>query len=503
MNPDKRIWFLWLQGIQNAPSLVQTCLNSWRYWNPEWDIEVLDHDRLLSVLPEYASNAERWIQLPAASLSDLVRLNLLARYGGVWTDATCLCRKPLDAWLPGLFTGDFFAFADADPAAGRPIASWFLAATPSSVLLTRWRDDANAYWDRGGQRELVTIDQLLNDPRYAAHATDHDLWFDPQRQELNTVFPYFWVHYLFARLLRRPELGRLWQAVPKLTADIPHRLQHLGLGRKINPALIQEFHGGIAPLYKLTYRHDLDENDRRTLLGYSLDPSNWHQEGSCENHGSMPGERMRRLTRASRSRTGTEGLVRIGYVSRVGASTSELQPLLTALRWVLEHHPSARLCILGDLDLDLSTLPTAQVERATLEQHGDLSTELARLDIHLLPLPLRQDGAAEDSRPFISAALAGVPSIAVDNPAYRALIQPGRNGLLASSPEDWQQKLELLLQAPTWRHALGQAAADHCRQHFHSDRLAAELCANLHDLETSPRLLFGTTASAGNREKSR
>ena len=33
------------------------------------------------------------------SRSDIIRLALLNRYGGVWADSTMLCLEPLDRWL--------------------------------------------------------------------------------------------------------------------------------------------------------------------------------------------------------------------------------------------------------------------------------------------------------------------------------------------------------------------------------------------------------------------
>src|SRR5262245_44082221 len=106
----KRIWFLWLQGIAQAPPLVRACLESWRRWNPDWQIEVLDQSNLDTFLPASAQLGGRSERIQAAALSDLIRVNILNRHGGVWTDATCLCRKPLDVWLPQLAQAGFFAF---------------------------------------------------------------------------------------------------------------------------------------------------------------------------------------------------------------------------------------------------------------------------------------------------------------------------------------------------------------------------------------------------------
>jgi hypothetical protein len=270
---ERRLWFLWLQGIEQAPPLVRRCLESWRHWNPDWHIELVDEDRLRLLLPEYHQWVGRWEGISPAARSDLVRLNLLYHHGGVWTDATCLCRMPLDAWLAPVSTQGFFAFAN--PGWLRPLSSWFLAARPDSQLLARWREEANGYWVGGFGRRGVDYSELAAEPRFADHRRDTALWFDPSREELATVYPYFWVHFLFARMLREPHYAALWEAVPKVTANIPHRLHHLGLDHPMTAALALEFRRSMAPFYKLTTRSGLDIHDPSILLGYCLDPANW------------------------------------------------------------------------------------------------------------------------------------------------------------------------------------------------------------------------------------
>jgi mannosyltransferase OCH1-like enzyme len=37
----RRLWFLWLQGVDNAPTIVRRCLETWTAHNPSWDIVAL------------------------------------------------------------------------------------------------------------------------------------------------------------------------------------------------------------------------------------------------------------------------------------------------------------------------------------------------------------------------------------------------------------------------------------------------------------------------------
>ena len=269
----KRLWTLWVQGLDAAPPVVRACVDSWRHWNPQWQFEILDEPRVFELLPDLRDWRDRWPGMTATSFSDLIRVNLLSRFGGVWTDATCLCRRPLDVWLPGLARQGFFAFVN--PATDRLLASWFLAARPGAPLIQRWAAVSNDYWRHGAERVLVDMDDLLKAPEHAEYRGNRLAWFDPDDPRYRTHYPYFWFHYLFEGLVAKPDLIASWQSMPKMTADIPHRLQQAGLRRPVDEPLRQEFRLGIAPLYKLTYKHDVDPDDRERLFGYCLDPRNW------------------------------------------------------------------------------------------------------------------------------------------------------------------------------------------------------------------------------------
>ena len=38
----KDIYILWYQGFDEAPDLVNKCVKSWKYYNPDWNIILLD-----------------------------------------------------------------------------------------------------------------------------------------------------------------------------------------------------------------------------------------------------------------------------------------------------------------------------------------------------------------------------------------------------------------------------------------------------------------------------
>ena len=128
----------WFQGWKNAPEISQRCLESWRHYNPSWDIKLLDKDNykehinIDEVLPNLETNY--------ISLGDILRLFLLKDEGGVWADSTTWCNKPLDTWVHD--TRDAFCFTRPD----RGIASWFISAQPNSYIIDVWYNAMVEYW---------------------------------------------------------------------------------------------------------------------------------------------------------------------------------------------------------------------------------------------------------------------------------------------------------------------------------------------------------------------
>ena len=104
-----KIWILWYQGLAEAPFIVRKCIDSWVKENPGWDVVILDKDNLgeymVLDLPD-----EKLTNLSLTTQSDMVRLQLLSEYGGVWVNSTTLCMKPLDDWIEDCLDSGFFVF---------------------------------------------------------------------------------------------------------------------------------------------------------------------------------------------------------------------------------------------------------------------------------------------------------------------------------------------------------------------------------------------------------
>lgn len=129
----KIIWIYWAQGEDQAPYLVRRCIASWREQNPGWDVRVLDEDGIA----HHAEDMATLESLPRRFTANLLRLQLLARHGGVWVDATTLCHRPLDDWIP-LMAGQTGFFVFRGPYFDRWLDNWFIAANPKNELINAW-----------------------------------------------------------------------------------------------------------------------------------------------------------------------------------------------------------------------------------------------------------------------------------------------------------------------------------------------------------------------------
>jgi hypothetical protein len=177
----------------------------------------------------------------------LVRVEILAKEGGVWVDPSVLPAKPIKDWLPSVSTSGFFAFEKPGP--DRPLSSCFLAAKQAHPILMAWRTEARRYWQK--DRELHM------DPRDGNPVVEDPTgWVAPETASGYDSYPYFWLHYLFGYLLASdPSFAEEWRACQDLPAGPPHALQRLvRTGKTDDIDLLWETYKTAAPVHKLDWR---------------------------------------------------------------------------------------------------------------------------------------------------------------------------------------------------------------------------------------------------------
>ena len=266
----RTVWMLWLQGEAQAPWLVQRCISSWREQNPNWRVRVLSNQDLPLLQPAGLA-PECWQRLSMQKQANLARLHLLLNHGGVWADATTLCRVPLDTWIQEHSCQGFFAFANPGP--DRLLSNWFLAATPNHPLCQAWLDEQIAYFQR---QRAIRSKTLLQRALFRGlerigrrNCRSSQLWFLPGIGRLTGHSePYFISHYCFSRCLtQHPELRRRWQGVPKLSAQEAHQAKR-ACQRQLTSLeqhqQLEQLLSSSTPVYKLCWKtlqgSDTDSN---------------------------------------------------------------------------------------------------------------------------------------------------------------------------------------------------------------------------------------------------
>lgn len=162
---EKRpIWFCWLQGIDNAPDIVRACYNSLNQHLSDWEIKVIDNKNWKEYvdMPDYIVKKWEKGRIPAALFSDLLRLELLIKYGGTWIDSTVLCTGfndnhnendnksrigELENKAKQYLDADLFLFQYTKQGSiPVSISNWFITACSNNEVLMALGEMLCAYW---------------------------------------------------------------------------------------------------------------------------------------------------------------------------------------------------------------------------------------------------------------------------------------------------------------------------------------------------------------------
>ena len=101
------IWIMWWQGFEKMPRLISKCITNIRKLNYNHKVIVITKDnykKFVKINPIILQKLQRG-EISVTHLSDIIRVNLLYIYGGIWMDATILAMKPLPDFI---FSQDFF-----------------------------------------------------------------------------------------------------------------------------------------------------------------------------------------------------------------------------------------------------------------------------------------------------------------------------------------------------------------------------------------------------------
>lgn len=206
---SNKVWVCWFQGLDEAPNLVQTCFKSLKNNLKNKDIVFLTQENYKEYVcfPDYIQNKiDRGI-IKGAHMSDLLRLELLVRYGGTWIDATVFCSG--DNIPDYMLNSELFVFQMLKPGLdghSMSISNWFITSCTNNPILRLTRELLYDYWKKH--------DKLID---YFIFHTFFQLAIEAYPDEWNRVIPFSnsVPHILLLRLFKKFDIDT-WEALKNM-----------------------------------------------------------------------------------------------------------------------------------------------------------------------------------------------------------------------------------------------------------------------------------------------
>lgn len=222
------IWICWLQGIEHAPKLVKECYNSIRRNLTDRDIILLTFDNINNYItfPSFIQKKYQKGIISNTHLSDIIRVELLSKYGGTWIDATVFCTSNS---IPSyMLDSDFFVFQNLKPGTDGHIlnfSNWFITSS------------------KPGNKFILAMRKLL-----------YKYW-----EENNVLIDYFIFHYLFTIICEFYQ--KEWEKIVPFSNSTPHILL-LRLFKEYDEVCYNEIIRQ-TPFHKLAYKRSNEEFSKK------------------------------------------------------------------------------------------------------------------------------------------------------------------------------------------------------------------------------------------------
>lgn len=158
---SKKVWVCWMQGMENAPALVQRCYRSLQENLKDREIILITSKNLKEYtdMPSWILQKYEKGLITHTHFSDLLRLELLCKHGGTWIDSTVFCSGGGN--IPSyMLDSELFMFQNLKPGADGStlnISSWFMTAFAHNKVLMAVRELLWEYW----KKEDRLIDYFL------------------------------------------------------------------------------------------------------------------------------------------------------------------------------------------------------------------------------------------------------------------------------------------------------------------------------------------------------
>ncbi|MBO7068151.1 MAG: hypothetical protein J6W52_05675 [Bacteroidaceae bacterium] len=194
--PKEYIFSMWLQGEEQAPTVVKSCWDSIRRHCTE-ELVILDADNISNWIDLPEKIMEKWKsgKIKSSHISDLCRVELLWKYGGYWMDATDYMCHPMPEFIA---QQPFFIYLGDEMGYSPFIQSCFIRAHAHHPIIGAWREIIRTY------------------------LTQH-----------SRVFDYYLIHRLFRHIvLTDGKLSELFAQMPHISQSCTHTVRWRGYWEK-------------------------------------------------------------------------------------------------------------------------------------------------------------------------------------------------------------------------------------------------------------------------------
>lgn len=227
----KQFWICWLQGMEKAPELVKSCYRSLKKQFPDYIITVISSENISEYIEIPDVIYKKWENgvIGNAHFSDILRVELLRKFGGIWIDSTVYCTGI--PTLQVIEKSPFFMYKSLSSVEERISSSnWLIASIPNHPFMVTMSELLRVYWTKE-----------------------------------NVAIHYYLFHILFTIIVE--SFPDLWKSVPTYTNATPHIMVN-ELNNDFSKERYQQL-CKISDFHKLNYKKDYS-TESGTLYHYLL-----------------------------------------------------------------------------------------------------------------------------------------------------------------------------------------------------------------------------------------
>ncbi|WP_342754634.1 capsular polysaccharide synthesis protein [Pantoea sp. MBD-2R] len=168
----KQIWMFW--AGETLPHEIQCFVNKVSRENPGYTLTVVNNANLQQYLPGLVFKHQ---DMKVAHKSDVIRLELLYKYGGIWMDASTILNRSLDELLAVNLDNryDMVAFYRDVSTIDKHypiIETWFMAVPKNSDFIKRWLHYFRPIVELGARNHFIQLKNLPNYTEILQRITD-------------------------------------------------------------------------------------------------------------------------------------------------------------------------------------------------------------------------------------------------------------------------------------------------------------------------------------------